>query len=266
MNLRQCFRELHETPFIIPNPWDAGSARILASLGFQALATTSGGHAATLGRADGNVTRDEAMAHARAIVGATALPVSADLENGFGDDPQAVAETIVQADATGLAGCSIEDYSANAGLYEVGLATARVRAAVEAAAKSSAAMVLTARAENHLRGNPDLADTIARLQAYQEAGADVLYAPGLVDPNDIGSLCSSVDRPVNVLILPGGPTAAELFAAGAKRVSLGSALNMVANAALVEAANELQDKGTHTFWTRALGSAGAVAAAFASDD
>lgn len=260
--LRARFRALHEQPFVIPNPWDVGSARILASLGFPALATTSAGFANALGRLDGRVTRAEALAHARAIAAATPLPVSADLENGFGDAPDLVAETIALAAETGLAGCSIEDYGA-AGLYPKPLAAERVRAAVEASRKEAAPLVITARAENFLRGNPDLADTIARLQAYQEAGADVLYAPGLTTVDQVRSVVAEIDCPLNVLLVPGGPTVPELFAAGARRISLGSALAMVAQDALVEAARELLGPGTLGFWERALRSAGVVREALA---
>src|SRR5690606_5165685 len=260
---RERFRALHDRPFVIPNPWDVGSARILASLGFPALATTSAGFANALGRLDGQVTRDEALAHARAIAAATPLPVSADLENGFGDAPAFVAETIALAADTGLAGCSIEDYGGSAGVYPRALAVERVRAAVEASRREPAPLVITARAENFLRGNPDLADTIARLQAYQEAGADVLYAPGLTTVDQVRSVVAEIDRPLNVLLMPGGPTVPELFAAGARRISLGSALAMVAQDALVEAARELLGPGTLGFWTRALRSAGVVREALA---
>jgi len=267
MQRRDVFRQLHESTFVIPNPWDVGSARILASLGFRALATTSGGHAASLGRLDGAVTREEALAHAEMLAAATPLPVSADLEQGFGDAPEVVGETIRLASATGLAGCSIEDWSAGeeGRLYPKTLAADRVRAAVEASRKDSPALVLTARCENHLRGNPDLADTIARLQAYQEAGAEVLYAPALRDLADVRSVIASVDRPVNVLLLPGGPSIPELFEAGATRVSLGSALSLASQAALVEAARELLETGTQSFWTRALASAPAIRAALAAE-
>ena len=256
MDLRQQFRELHRQPFVIPNPWDRGSARLFASLGFTALATTSSGFAATLGRRDGRVTRHEALVHGTAIAEATPLPVSADLEAGFGDAPEAVAETIARASATPLAGCSIEDWSggANPRLYPRELAVDRIRAAVESARRDASPLVLTARCENHIRGNPDLADTIARLQAYQEAGADVLYAPGLRDLGEIRSLVAAVDRPVNVLILPGGPSVPELFEAGAARVSVGGAIAIAAQAAALEAARELLTKGTHTFWSRAIAS------------
>ena len=263
MDLRQQFRELHRQPFVIPNPWDRGSARLFASLGFTALATTSSGFAATLGRRDGRVTRHEALVHGTAIAEATPLPVSADLEAGFGDAPEAIAETIARASATPLAGCSIEDWSGgeNPRLYPRELAVERIRAAVESARHDAAPLVLTARCENHIRGNPDLADTIARLQAYQEAGADVLYAPGLRDLGEIRSLCSSVDRPVNALIVPGGPSVPELFEAGAKRVSVGGAIAIAANAAALEAARELLTKGTHTFWSRAIASVKEIHAA-----
>jgi len=252
MDLRQHFRELHGSPFIIPNPWDVGSARILASLGFQALATSSAGMANSLGRPDGGVTREEALEHVRQISAATPLPVSADFENGFGDAPEFVAETVALASQTGLAGCSIEDYGREPGLYPKELATARVRAAVEASRKDSSPLVITARCENFFRGNPDLADTIARLQAYQEAGADVLYAPAIVDLDVVRSIVAEVDRPLNVLIMPGGPTVPELFEAGATRVSVGNAMAAAAQDALVQAAREILDEGTHEFWARAV--------------
>jgi 2-methylisocitrate lyase-like PEP mutase family enzyme len=254
MDLRRHFRDLHREPFVIPNPWDAGSARLFASLGFRALATTSSGFAATLGRRDGGVTRDEAIAHGAAIARATPLPVSADLENGFGDSPEAVAETVALASATPLAGYSIEDWSGGADphLYPRELAVDRIRAAVEAARRAESPLVLTARCENHIRKNPDLADTISRLQAYQEAGADVLFAPGLRELAEIRSLVAAVDRPVSVLIVPGGPSANEIFAAGAARISTGGALAIAAQAAALEAARELLTQGTHTFWARAL--------------
>jgi len=261
MDLRQQFRDLHRTRFVIPNPWDVGSARILASLGFPALATTSGGFANALGRLDGSVTREEALEHARQIAAATPLPVSADLENGFGDAPEFVADTIALASRTGLAGCSIEDYGAERGLYPAGLAVDRVRAAVEASRNDPSPLVITARCENFLRGNPDLAATIERLQAYQEVGADVLYAPGIRSADDVQRVVAEVDRPLNVLILPGGPTVRELFEAGAARVSTGSALAAVAQDALVQAARELLDPGTHEFWSRALRSMRDVKAA-----
>ena len=221
------FRAMHRPgePLLLPNPWDAGSARVLASLGFAALATTSSGFAATLGRPDGGVSRDESLAHAAVIVAATGLPVSADLENGFADQPADVADTVARAARTGLAGCSIEDFSGRAEtpIYGSGLAAERIAAAAEAARGGPVQLVLTARAENYLRGNPDLSDTIARLQRYQEAGADVLYAPGLTRPDDIRAVVTSVDLPVNVLALPGGPDVAELAELGVSRVSVGGA-------------------------------------------
>jgi 2-methylisocitrate lyase-like PEP mutase family enzyme len=256
------FLALHhsERPLLLPNPWDRGSAMLLASLGFQALATTSSGFAATLGRLDGSVSREEAVGHAAAIVEATDLPVSADLENGFADEPSGVAETLRLALAAGLAGCSVEDFSGreDAPIYDRGLAAERVAAAAEAAHGGPVHLVLTARAENHLHGRPDLADTIARLQAYQEAGADVLYAPGLSGLDDIRQVVASVDRPVNVLALPGAPTVAELAAAGVGRVSVGGAFAFAALGAVVEAARELRTEGTYRFWE--LARAGSQAA------
>ena len=240
------FLELHRPgqPLLLPNPWDQGVAKILASLGFQALATTSSGFAATLGRPDGSVTLDEALVHATAIVAATDLPVSADLENCYADDLDGVAHTVRLAAETGLAGCSIEDYSGSQ-LYARAEAVDRVTAA--AAAARDGGLVLTARAENYLHGNPDLGDTIARLQSYQEAGADVLYAPGLTRIEDIRTLVSAVDLPVNVLALPGVPPVAELAAAGVSRISVGGAFAFAALGALVDAATELRDQGTYGF-------------------
>ncbi len=265
MDLRQQFRDLHKTPFVIPNPWDIGSARILASLGFQALATSSSGFANALGLPDGGVTREEALEHARQISAATPLPVSADFENGFGDAPESVADTVALASATGLAGCSIEDYGPEQGIYAKELAADRVRAGVEASRKDSSPLVITARCENFFRGNPDLADTIARLQAYQEAGADVLYAPAIRGVDDVRSVVAEVDRPLNVIIMPGGPTVPELFEAGAARVSIGSAMAAAAQDALVQAARELLDEGSHEFWARSIRSMRAVNAAFRAD-
>jgi 2-methylisocitrate lyase-like PEP mutase family enzyme len=248
------FLELHrgERPLLLPNPWDAGSAKLLASLGFEALATTSSGSAATLGRLDGALTREEAIAGTAAIVEATDLPVSADLENGFADNAAGVAETIGIALEAGLAGASIEDYSGRAEgpLYEIGHAAERVAAAAEAAHSGPVRLVLTARAENHLRGVDDLADTIARLQAYQEAGADVLYAPGLTRLEDIRELVSSVDLPVNVLAFPGVPAVPELADAGVSRISVGGAFAFAALGATVEAARELMEQGTYGYFER----------------
>jgi 2-methylisocitrate lyase-like PEP mutase family enzyme len=260
------FLALHsgERLLLLPNPWDLGSARLLEWMGFEALATTSSGFAATVGQLDGSVSRDEAIAHAGAISGATELPVSADLENCFADDPDGVAETLRLASDAGLAGASIEDHTRDKEdpIYEIGLATARVAAAAEAAHAGEARLVLTARAENHLYGAVDLADTIARLQAYQEAGADVLYAPGLKRLEDIRQLVSSVDRPVNVLARPGGPPVSELAAAGVKRVSVGGAFAFAALGAAVEAGRELLDEGTYGFWERAGTGFEAARAAF----
>jgi 2-methylisocitrate lyase-like PEP mutase family enzyme len=245
------FLELHRPgqPLLLPNPWDVGSARVLASLGFAALATTSSGFAATLGRLDGSVTRDEAIAHAAEIAAATPLPVSADLENGFADDPQGVADTVAAAIGAGLAGCSVEDFTGRADdpIYDLGYAVARVEAAVEAAHAGPERLVLTARAENYLHGRSDLADTIARLQRYAEAGADVLYAPGLTEASDIRDLISAVDRPVNVLALAAAPPVAELAQLGVARISVGGSFAFAALGALVEAVQELQTAGTYGY-------------------
>jgi 2-methylisocitrate lyase-like PEP mutase family enzyme len=245
------FSALHrrDQPLLIPNPWDIGSARLLASLGFQALATTSSGYAMTLGRQDGSITRDEALGHAAEIVGATDLPVSADLENLFADDLEGVADTARIAAELGLAGCSIEDYSTDdsAPIYDLAAATDRVRAAVEGAHAVNPSFVLTARSENYLHDRPDLADTITRLQAYQEAGADVLYAPALTDLADIRSVVSSLDRPVNVLAYRGAPGVAELADAGVRRISVGGAFAYAALGAVVTASRELLDQGTYGY-------------------
>jgi 2-methylisocitrate lyase-like PEP mutase family enzyme len=260
------FLSLHRAgaPLLMPNPWDAGSAKLLASLGFEALATTSSGFAATLGRLDGSVSRDEAIEHCAALVAATGLPVSADLENGFGDDPAEVAETVRRALGAGLAGCSIEDSTGDAGtpIYEHGAAVERIAAAAEAAHAGDVHLVLTARAENHLHGRDDLADTIARLNAYQEAGADVLYAPGLRRIEEIREVVSSVDRPVNVLALPDAPPVADLAEAGVSRISVGGGFAYVALGAVVEAARELREDGTYGFWMTAGPGAKAARAAF----
>ncbi|MGH9049672.1 MAG: isocitrate lyase/PEP mutase family protein [Acidimicrobiia bacterium] len=260
------FLALHHgaTPLLLPNPWDAGSAKLLVSLGFEALATTSGGFAATLGRLDGSVTRDEALAHAASIVAATDVPVSADLENCFADDPSGVAETIGLAVLTGLAGCSVEDFTRDpdAPVYDLSLAADRVAAAGEAAHAGPVHFVLTARSENYLHGRRDLADTIARLQAYQEAGADVLYAPGVSDVGEVRELVVSVDRPVNVLALPGGPSVTELADAGVHRISVGGAFAYAALGAVVEAGRELLEEGTYGFWERAGTGATAARTAF----
>jgi 2-methylisocitrate lyase-like PEP mutase family enzyme len=262
----QRFRALQEGPdlLLLPNPWDAGSARLFEWLGYAALATTSGGFAATLGRLDGGVSRDEALAHGAEIAAATSLPVSADLENAFADDPAGVAETIRLAAAAGLAGCSVEDYTRrdDQPIYDPGLARDRIAAAAEAAKGTPGPLVLTARAENYLHGRPDLADTISRLQAYQEAGADALYAPGLTSLDDIRTVVREVDRPVNVLALPGAPAIPELAAAGVRRVSVGSVFAYVALGAAVQAARELRDQGSYGFLALAADGRAAVRDAF----
>jgi 2-methylisocitrate lyase-like PEP mutase family enzyme len=236
------FRALHEgAPFIIPNPWDAGSAKVLASLGFRALAGTSSGFAFTLGRVDGEVGLAEAVEHVRALAGATDLPVSMDLENGYGPSPDDAARAIAAAAEAGAVGGSIEDWDPS-GLYELERAVERVAAAVEAAHGLDFPFTLTARAENHIRGNPDLDDTIARLRAYEAAGADVLYAPGLGTADDIRRVCEAVERPVNVLAHR-GLSMAEITAAGGQRVSVGGALAWVAIRAMAAAAEQLRDDG-----------------------
>lgn len=261
------FLALHRPgePLLMPNPWDAGSARLLESLGFRALATTSSGFAATLGRLDYSVTRDEAIAHSTQIVAATTLPVSADLENGFADAPDDVAETVRLAVGAGLAGCSIEDATGrdDGPIYCLEHAVARVEAAAEAAHAGDARLVLTVRAENHVQGIDDLPDTIERLQAYEAAGADVLFAPGLVRIEDIREVVRSVGRPVNVLARGHGPAVAELAEAGIARVSVGGAFAFAAFGAAVEAARELLEEGTYGFAARSAAGAKAVRAAFA---
>lgn len=247
------FRDLHhrDSAFVIPNPWDIGSARILASMGFEALATTSVGYANSIGRQDHGVTRDEMIAHATNLCAATELPVSADLENGFGDDPETVAETIRLAAGAGLAGCSIED-STNRNddpIYALEHSVDRIRAAVEEVRKLPFPFMLTARAENYLHGRKDLADTIKRLQAFQEAGADVLYAPGMTDVTEIATMIRSVDRPVNVLAGMQGVhfDVDGLSRIGVKRISVGGALTRIAFAAVIRAAREMKENGTFTF-------------------
>jgi 2-methylisocitrate lyase-like PEP mutase family enzyme len=232
--------------FVIPNPWDIGSARILAGLGFEALATTSGGFAVSMGKRDGAMSREEVIAHCRAIAGAVDLPVSADLENCFGDDPKTVAETIRLAAEAGVVGGSVEDWSGRA-LYDFDHAVERVAAAVKAARALPFPFTVTARAENFLRGRRDLDDTIRRLQAFEKAGADVLYAPFLPDLAAIKAACASVKKPVNVLAGRPPFTVAELAAAGVKRISLGSLLANVATGALLRAARELKTQGSFTF-------------------
>jgi 2-methylisocitrate lyase-like PEP mutase family enzyme len=257
------FLELHrgQRPLLLANAWDAGSAVLLESLGFQALATTSSGFAATLGRLDGWVTREEAIAHSATLADAVAVPVSADLENGFADDPEGVAQTVRLAIDAGLAGLSIEDYTGRADdpIYDAGLAKERIAAAAEAAAGQ---IVITARSENFLHGREDLDDTIARLRAFEDAGADVLYAPGLGAIDDIRAVVEAVDRPVNVLARPGAPTVAELAEAGVSRVSVGGAFAYAALGATVAAASELLEDGTYGFWDMAAEGAKAAHRAF----
>jgi 2-methylisocitrate lyase-like PEP mutase family enzyme len=259
------FRDLHRPgqPLLMPNPWDAGSARVLVSLGYAALATTSSGFAATLGRLDGTVSRDEALAHAAVVSAATPVPVSADLENMFADDPGGVAETVRRAAVTGLAGCSIEDFSGS-DIYDIGLAAERVAAAAEAVRAGPVPLVLTARAENFLRGRLSLADTIARLRRYAEAGADVLYAPGLTRPQDIRAVVTEVGRPVNVLAVPGAPDIAELARLGVARVSVGGAFAWVALAALAGAGRELLESGTFGYLDDAAAGLAVARGAFGS--
>jgi 2-methylisocitrate lyase-like PEP mutase family enzyme len=246
------FRALHERDkaFIIPNPGDVGTARLLAHLGFEALATTSAGYAFSVGRRDNTIDRDEMMAHVSAIASATDLPVSADLENGYGDDPDTVAQTIKLAADAGLVGGSIEDsFGGDGAVYEIGQAAERIRAAAEVVRSLPFRFALTARAENYLVGRNDLKDTIARLQAYQEAGADVLYAPGLKTKDEIAAVVRSVDRPVNVIMGLQGVqmSLAELSALGVKRVSVGSALSRAALGAFLRGAHEMRDHGTFNF-------------------
>jgi 2-methylisocitrate lyase-like PEP mutase family enzyme len=259
------FLALHqqERPLLLANAWDVGSAKLLASLGFQALASTSSGYAASLGRLDYSVSREEALAHAAALVSATDVPVSADFEDGFASDSAGVAETVRLALDAGLAGCSIEDWSAADGrLYDVDAAAGRVAAAAHAAHAGPVRLVLTARAENYLRGNPDLRDTIARLQAYQEAGADVLYAPALDRPDDLRELLASVELPVNVLARAGVPSVAELAALGVKRISVGGGFAFAAYGAAIQVASELLDDGTYGFTQLSASGGKAARAAF----
>lgn len=253
------FRALHEQDkaFIIPNPWDPGTARILSTLGFKALATTSAGLAFSMGVCEGQVSRQQVLNHCQAIVDATDLPVSADLEKGFEDSPEGVAKTIELAAQTGLAGGSIEDYSGRAGqpIFDFGLAVERIEAAVEAARAVAGDFVLTARCENFLWGRRDLDDTIKRLQAFDDAGADVLYAPGLDDLDSIQTVCASVSKPVNVVMgLPGATFGVkELEQAGVRRISVGSALARLSYGVFVDAAKEMADRGEFSFSDRAMG-------------
>ena len=241
------FAALHAgEPFVIPNPWDGGSARVLAALGFKALASTSSGSAFTLGRLDGNVTLDEVIGHVAVLDRATELPLSADLEDGYGPDPASAARAIERVAAAGAVGGSIEDYDSGGGhIYDLPHATERIAAAAEAAHGLGFSFMLTARAENHIRGNPDLADTVARLQAYEHAGADVLYAPGLRSSEEIRAVCEAVSKPVNVLAVP-GLSFTDLTEAGAQRVSVGGALAWAAVMAMARAANAIREDGDFT--------------------
>jgi 2-methylisocitrate lyase-like PEP mutase family enzyme len=250
------FRALHDSPgaFVIPNPWDVGSARLLAGLGFQALATSSAASASAIGKRDGELTRDEALAHARLIVDATNLPVSADLESGFGDAPEVVAETIRLAAGAGLVGCSIEDATGNqdSPLYDLPLAVERIAAAAQAARALGFPFVLTARAHNFLYPDPSLDDTINRLQAFEKAGADVLFAPGLPDLATVSAVCSAVSRPVNFMVGIQGKSfsVSELTAAGVRRISLATSLYRAAMTGLLDAARQVKDTGQFGFLDR----------------
>ncbi len=252
----ETFRTLHERDraFIIPNPWDVGTARVLVKMGFEALATTSAGMAFSAGRRDNMVGRDDVMAHCRALASAVDVPVSADLGNCFGDDPTTVAETMRMAAATGLAGASVEDMRGDFSIYDTRLAAERVRAAAETVHALTFPFTLTARAENFLVERRDLDDTIARLQAYQEAGADVLYAPGLTTREEIAAIVGAVDRPVNVIAGIAGLTLtfADLQALGVKRISVGSTLARAAITAFVRGAQEMRERGTFTFGEGAM--------------
>jgi len=255
------FRALHDGPgaFVIPNPWDVGSARMLAGLGFQALATSSAASACALGRRDGGLTRVEALAHARLIVGATDLPVSADLERGFGDAPEVVAETIRLAADAGLVGCTIEDATGNpdSPLYDARLAVERIAAAAEAARALQLPFMLTARAHNLLYAAPSLDDTISRLQAFEKAGADVLFAPGLPDLAAVRAVCGAVSKPVNFMVGIKGKSfsVAELAAAGVRRISLATSLYRAAMTGLLDAAREVKDTGRFSFVDRCVATA-----------
>lgn len=237
------FQMLHEgAPFLIPNPWDAGSARLLEALGFEALATSSGAFAFTLGRLDGEVSLDEVIEHVRVLDRATELPISVDLENGYGSEPEDAARAIERAAQAGAVGGSIEDFDPAGRLYEIGHATERVAAAAEAAHRLDFPFTFTARAENQIRGNPDLDDTVARLQAYERAGADVLYAPGLGGGDEIRVVCAATSRPVNVLA-HAGLSMDEIVAAGAQRVSVGGSLAWAALESTIATAEAMRDQG-----------------------
>jgi 2-methylisocitrate lyase-like PEP mutase family enzyme len=239
----ETFRALHAgEAFVMPNPWDAGSARVLEALGFKALATTSSGFAFTLGRLDGDVSLDEVIEHAATLSQATALPLSVDLENGYGPNPDDAAVAVTRVAEAGAVGGSIEDYDPDGFIYELDQAVERIAAAAEAAHGLGFPFTLTARAENHIRGNPDLKDTIARLQAFEQAGADVLYAPGLRSGEEIKAICRAISRPLNVLALP-GMSLADIVDAGARRVSVGGGFTWVAVSAMADAARAVRDAG-----------------------
>lgn len=252
------FRELHEAPgtFVIPNAWDAGSAKMLASLGFKALATSSGAAASTLGRHDGQLTRDEALAHSRMIAEATDLPVSGDLEKGFGEEPTAVAKTVQLAAEAGLVGCTIEDSTGKPDrpLFDFGLAVERIAAGVQAARALPFPFTLTARAHNFLYPNPDLHDTIRRLQAYEKAGADVLFAPGLPDIATVRTVCAAVSKPFNFMVTFKGKSfsVSELAAAGVKRISLATSLYRAAMTGFLDAAREVKERGEFGYLDRTI--------------
>lgn len=260
------FRSLHVpgTPLLMPNAWDEGSARLFASIGCAAIATTSGGFAVTRGRLDGAMTRDEVLSHCGDLSRAVDVPVSADLENCFADEPDGVAATIADAITVGLAGGSVEDFTRNREdpIYELGQATERVRAAAEAAHNGPVNFVLTARAENYLHGRQDLADTITRLQAYQEAGADVLFAPRVVDPAELRQLLASVDVPVSVLVTPDAPAIGVLADLGVSRISVGGAIAAASYGFAVEAVKELQASGLANYWEQAGAARADMAASF----
>lgn len=268
-DLVQHFLELHipGQPLLMPNAWDIGSARLLEHLGFKAVATSSSGFAATLGRLDNTVTRDEAIDHGAALAAALRIPVSADLENGFGHTPEDAAETVRRAIGAGLAGCSIEDSTGDADdpQYDIGLATERIVAAVEAASTPDGTprIVLTARAENAVVGRPDLGDAIARAQRYAEAGAHVLFTPGIRKPEDIRAVVEGVDRPVSVLVMAGAPSVAEMAELGVARLSVGGAFAFAAYGAMVASARELLDAGTNTYWDAVGAERDTIRAAFA---
>ena len=264
------FLALHTpgAPLLMPNAWDIGSAKLFEALDFTAIATTSGGFAATRGRLDGAMTRPEVLAHTAELAEAVDIPVSADLENCFAHDPEGVAATVEEAIAVALAGGSVEDFTGKTGdyadqpIYKLEYAADRVRAAAEAAHSGPVHFVLTARAENYLHGRTDLADTIKRLQAYQEAGADVLFAPGVVDVEELKQLIKSVDIPVSVLILPNGPDVEALAELGVSRISVGGAVAVAAYGAAIKAVTELRDQGTAGYWELTKSARSTIQAAF----